>query len=97
MKVKIISLRPFFDIDGQFVNIPGAPTFDPKHPQTYPGLEVTRVETLTIKDALDKHGKDALMGPDLMYCPIQHSGKADALIAIFELTGRTSAQVVYGD
>lgn len=98
MRIKAYSLRPYFDLDNVFMNIPGAPTFDPKHPGTYPGAEVEIVEVLSPDEALVKYGKEALCKGAVLYSPSYPDGiaRGNPVITIWRNTGRTSRQVVYG-
>lgn len=86
MKTTVFTLKPYFDIDGYFINIEGEPTFDPKHPITYPGNEVRLVEELTDEQFLNRYGIDGL--DEVIYL---QRGK---LVQIIELTGKTSADIV---
>lgn len=87
--VRVYSLRPFIDLDGHFIDIEGQPTFDPKHPCTYPGAEVEVVETLPVAEAVAKYGPT----PDEPY-QVHNSGSKNAKVTILRLTGKTSKDIV---
>ncbi len=90
MKVKVYSLQPYFDIDGGFIDIPGQPTFDPKHPRTYPGNQVKVVAVLTPAQALQEYGKRELCyGGEVLYSP-----NGEEQIIILELTGQNSRDIL---
>jgi len=94
MRVQVYSLRPYHDIEGYFINAPDV-VFDPKHPGTYPGLEVKLVETLSGKQALAKYGKRALCYTDeVLYS--QSNIRSEPEVIIWRLTGKTSREIVYG-
>jgi len=56
---------------------------------TYPGDEVRPVETITLEQAIAKHGKDTLRGPDVLYIAGE-LGTMQCRLTIVERTGRTS-------
>lgn len=90
MKVKVYSLKPYFNIDGGFVDIPNQPSFDPKHPRTYPGNQVKIVAVMTANEASQKYGKRELcFGSEILYAPNGEGG-----VIILELTGKTSRDVL---
>lgn len=88
MKVTVYSLRPFYDINGFFIDPPGG-SFDPKHPSIYPGDEVQVRERLTPELFLEKYGRERLYSQNLLY-----TGNSRVLV-ILDRTGRTSADVVH--
>lgn len=88
MQVKTYSLKPYFNIEGHFINIPGMPTFDPKHPSIYPGDEVVIKEVLSPADFIAKYGKKAIFNSDVIY---SQSGQQ---VFVLERTGRTSGDIL---
>lgn len=90
MRVTVWKIRPYFDLDNSFIDIPGQPTFDPKHPRTYPGAEVELVEVMTPDEAMIKYGVEALCHADKILYSKAYGGN----VAIWRLTGRTSADVL---
>ena len=89
MKIQIFSLKPYFNIEGHFTNILNQPTFDPKHPITYPGAEIKTIETLTPKEAQNKYGR-YINKPH----QVHNSGSKNCTVTIFEYTGKTSADII---
>jgi hypothetical protein len=90
MKIEIYSLKPYFDVDGYFTNIPDKPTFDPKHPCIYPGVEVVPVETLPAKVAQQKYGR-YINRP----YQVHNSGNTEkCTVTIFRYTGKTSKDII---
>lgn len=90
MRIRIYSLRPFFDIDGHFINPEKGQSFDPAHPRTYPGDEVELIEILPVNEALEKYGRGPLRN-EILWTPVR--GQRDT-VAIWQRTGKTSADVL---
>lgn len=89
MKVTIYSLKPHYNLENHFIDIPNQPTFDPKHPTIYPGNEVEVVETLPGKKAQIKYGR-MIDEPYLVH----NSGSKNISVTILRLTGLTSADII---
>lgn len=73
------------------MDIDGKPTFDPKHPGTYPGAEVRPLETITAEEFISRYGRQGCYRDDILYTSRGQS------VTLWEKTGRTSVQAIYGD
>ena len=90
-RIKVYSVRPYFNNDGHYIDIDGKPTFDPKHPGTYPGAEVKAIETITAEEFISRYGARGYYRDDILYT------SRGRLVTLWEKTGRTSVQAIYGN
>ena len=94
-RTRVYTLRPYWNLDGSFIDPPGdKPGFDPAHPSIYPGLEVRCTRTLSHGDFV-AFCEGVNLDDIPMYSIVHPDGaRGGAQIALWELTGRTSADVL---
>ena len=94
-RTRVFTLKPYWPVDGSFIDPPGdGPSFDPAHPTYYPGLEVECIATLTAQEFTATY-RNSPEAEDIMYSVVHPQGlRGRAMVAIWRLTGRTSADVI---